>query len=451
MRDKNTLIEFLQDKLDDVQTTIDELQNAAFELHMQLPIYPPIKSNNVVIGTLDDYGTLKPGCSTVSEYYSNKDRIGFLLLWATTILPIYELLTNCKLPFSRNSKNENEADFEAFIVNKLQSYMGALRALNTNTFLSVDDIRTTEENCDNIINAVRIYLDGLPESAFQNLKQCLDRIEGMNLVPLTTGWKNNKYYKMRLGSSNHMYSASAMFHIPFEARGLVKSNRYSIPGLPCVYLGSTPLTCWEEMGRPDLNTTHTSYFLSTEDLSYFDISIPPTSMRNHLIINLEQGYGVYDLTELYQMLRTYLILLPLIACCSIRVMNPNDTFKPEYIVPQLLLQWIQQSGKYDGISYFSTKFDNYTRDNFQMYQNFAFPVKERKDKGICEKLHAKFIHITNAVPWQVFQLHRSLGQTSVSERSGQLEFMPGIPIQYNMSDFGRLETFLDHVMEAELS
>ncbi|UHA73278.1 hypothetical protein [Paenibacillus sp. 481] len=456
MNSQDELIQYLQKRLQDGQTTINELCKAAYELHKQLhrkKNSPPIKSKNSVIGILDEHGAIKSDCELLPEYYKEKKRIEFLLLWVTQVLPILQLLRGVgKLPLFRNSRVEKEADYETYVTNKLKSYMDVLSSLKTGMFLSEDDIKTTGDNCNDLLAAIGRYLEGFPEAAFNKLKCCTERIEGLNLNPLTN--RSNepglKLFKMRLGSSNRTYSSKDMFHIPFEERGLVKTNRYSIPGLPCVYLGSTPLTCWEEMGKPDLNTTHTSLFLPMETLSFFDISIPPTAMADHLTYHVERSYGVKDLTEVYDMVRTYLILWPLIACCSIQVMNPNDTFKPEYIVSQLLLQWVQQSGKYDGVRYFSTKIDNYTHLNFQMYRNFAFPVKERKNKGHCDKLYAKFIHITNAAPWQVFQLHKGRGETAMSEQGTELEFMPGISFRYNLSDFGRLETFLLSVMEAEM-
>ncbi|WP_379134426.1 hypothetical protein [Paenibacillus sp. sgz500958] len=146
-----------------------------------------------------------------------------------------------------------------------------------------------------------------------------------------------------------------------------------------------------------------------------------------------------------------MILWPVMACCSIRVMNPDDTFKPEYIVPQLLLQWIQHSGEYDGVSYFSTKIDDYTRKNYRAFQNFAFPVKERKLNGHCDQLREKFSHLTNAVPWQVFQMHKStsLGNTGPCERNFELSLIPNMPFLYATSDFGRLETYLIDLMSIE--
>ncbi|MFH4351795.1 hypothetical protein WAJ70_22165, partial [Acinetobacter baumannii] len=54
---------------------------------------------------------------------------------------------------------------------------------------------------------------------------------------------------------------------------------------------------------------------------------------------------------------SYLIIWPLMAACSVRVKNTTNTFKPEYIIPQLLLQFIRYDEFFDGVSYFSTKVD----------------------------------------------------------------------------------------------
>ncbi len=131
------------------------------------------------------------------------------------------------------------------------------------------------------------------------------------------------------------------------------------------------------------------------------------------------------------------------ACCSIRVKHPEDAFKPEYIVPQLLLQWIRQS-KYDGICYFSTRIDNITDENLELFRNYAFPVKDRLAQGICQRLANKFKIRTNAIPWQLFQLHKESSGILASEvRNHPLEIVKGVqPIPYSRTDFRLFEELL---------
>ncbi|PDZ86278.1 hypothetical protein COO00_19785 [Bacillus toyonensis] len=151
--------------------------------------------------------------------------------------------------------------------------------------------------------------------------------------------------------------------IMLELRGIVSTNRYSIPGLPCIYLGSSPLTCWEELNKPDLNMVQTSVFKS-DDISYIDLSTPPVVFIEKIIKKFDD-FGTIMKERLFadrlnepNEVISYLIIWPLMAACSVRVKNTTDTFKPEYIIPQLLLQFIRYNGFFDGVSYFSTKVDN---------------------------------------------------------------------------------------------
>ncbi|WP_346836036.1 RES domain-containing protein [Paenibacillus polymyxa] len=444
MLEKVHLINYIKENLRKDHMVSDDLRDAAVQLYSMLRNKPPITSSNRIIGILDDNG--KEKYSNLTEYYNDKQRIEFLLFWTVKMIPILDILTGIgKLPYYRK---KNETDFEEFVNRKLEVYKEAINALEDRTILSNEDINFVGTICDDLNAALSRYLEGFPGEAFIIFKRIMECIEALNIDSLTdsVGKVDLLLFKMRLGSSNRMFGKDEMFHIPFENRGLVKTNRYSIPGLPCLYLGRTPLTCWEEMGKPDLNTTHTSLFIPAETLSYFDISIPPAAIADHLVKYLKYRYGE-DLSNLYRLLRTYLIMWPLIASCSIRVLNTEDTFKPEYILSQLLLQWIQQSAKYDGISYFSTKINHYSEKNYWVYQNFAFPVKERKGTGYCEQLRSKFLHITNASPWQVFQLHKEL--TGIGEQNTMIEFMSGMSVNYNKTDFGRLETFLTNVLTAE--
>ena len=49
------------------------------------------------------------------------------------------------------------------------------------------------------------------------------------------------------------FFADEMFHIPFEKRTDIVNYRYSITGYPCLYIGNSILSCWEEMHTPALD------------------------------------------------------------------------------------------------------------------------------------------------------------------------------------------------------
>ena len=59
-----------------------------------------------------------------------------------------------------------------------------------------------------------------------------------------------QFFRARCSEKTVDYKREEMLHIPFSKRSLVKSGRFSIPGLPCLYLGTTSYVCWLELGRP---------------------------------------------------------------------------------------------------------------------------------------------------------------------------------------------------------
>ena len=54
-------------------------------------------------------------------------------------------------------------------------------------------------------------------------------------------------YRMRI--SKETLSKEKMFHVPFNMREKVSSARFSIPGFPCLYLGTSLEVCWNEIKR----------------------------------------------------------------------------------------------------------------------------------------------------------------------------------------------------------
>lgn len=382
----------------------------------------------------------------MKQFFNTPKRIIYLTRWVLKVLPFINLLeTFGHLPIERSTD-----DFEGFIEELNKQYLSTLKSIHLqipsrhNIFHEID-FKNVTEIIESIQEAVKQYQEGYPNSAFE----CVDNMFNINIT--SRGYLNKQMtivdnqggllYKMRTGTS-HNYLAEEMFHIPFEKRGLVSTNRYSIPGLPCVYLGSSPIACWEELNRPDLNTVQTALF-EKGAVSYLDFSTPPGALLELLIGNFNsKGFSDLDMKEVYKDLVSYLVVWPLMAACSIRVKHPNDSFKPEYIIPQLLLQWIRQS-EFDGISYFSTKIKKYNSGTAKLYTNYAFPVQSRGKQGYCSILTTKF-NISDAIPWQTFQIYKDSPSAMRNEETinAVIEMVNGIPLSYSQTDFSKLESLL---------
>lgn len=202
-------------------------------------------------------------------------------------------------------------------------------------------------------------------------------------------------YRIRTGNNsyNSNYERKDLFHIPFELNHLIGNNRFSLSGFPCLYLSSSSYGAWEELNRPDINHCFVSKFDLTQ-LSFIDLSIAPAEMSQRLkkhILDLEKYDGEVsaEFVENFEYcLILYLYLWPAILCCSFKVRN-NSIFKPEYIFPQLLLEWLvsEEPSWYDGIKFLSTKslaLDGYVDiDIKRLAKNYVIPARQYKNTGFC--------------------------------------------------------------------
>ena len=360
-----------------------------------------------------------------------------------------------KLPLTR----ENE-DFIEYLKDCFNTYISGLENIcsaTLETVITKKDLRHAKNLCEGIIYSLQEYYKGFPSKAsngfYRVLKNNVSKPNHFNDIKTLQNFDNEFLYKMRVGT-DHVFTSKEMFHIPLELRGIVSTNRYSIPGLPCIYLGSSPLTCWEELNKPDLNTVQTSVFKS-DDISYIDLSTPPVVFIEKIIKKfydhgtiMKKRFLADRLNEPNEVI-SYLIIWPLMAACSVRVKNTTNTFKPEYIIPQLLLQFIRYDGFFDGVSYFSTKVDNYSAETAVLYKNFAFPVQDGATKGLCSKLQSKF-DVSDAVPWKMYK-DSDHCLPNEGEKRVEHEFIDGMSLLYSSTDFSKLETFLQNKFLLERS
>ncbi|MCU4970423.1 hypothetical protein OCD64_26105 [Bacillus toyonensis] len=302
---------------------------------------------------------------SLADFSEDAKKIISLRNWVLEVLPIIDLYNQVgNLPLTR----ENE-DFIEYLKDCFNTYISGLENIcsaTLETVITKKDLIHAKNLCEGIIYSLQEYYKGFPSKAsngfYRVLKNNVSKPNHFNDIKTLQNFENEFLYKMRVGT-DHVFTSKEMFHIPLELRGIVSTNRYSIPGLPCIYLGSSPLTCWEELNKPDLNMVQTSVFKS-DDISYIDLSTPPVVFIEKIIKKFDD-FGTIMKERLFadrlnepNEVISYLIIWPLMAACSVRVKNTTDTFKPEYIIPQLLLQFIRYNGFFDGVSYFSTKVDN---------------------------------------------------------------------------------------------
>jgi hypothetical protein len=289
---------------------------------------------------------------------------------------------------------------------------------------------------DGLLETIDLYYNGLPADAFTKLSDTLDNDlkDFREVLKIRQYETDQSFFRMRIYRGNTPLEMKAMFHIPFEKRGLVNTQRYSIPGFPCLYLGRTVYGCWEEMNRPDINDFQVVRLKNILPIKYLDLTRPKYS--DNLMTR-----------DIYH----YLMTWPLIACCSVKVSNYVDPFKPEYIIPQLLLQWVRKNQDLDAIRFNSTHIDFHKTGSVGDFSNLVLPVKSNKDSGYCHSL-TEIFEMTSSISWQLHEhalggatfIRGSWNETrEIDKRIEKLELIPGRLLPYNFSVLGNLEDYLD--------
>lgn len=216
-----------------------------------------------------------------------------------------------------------------------------------------------------------------------------------------------KLYRIR-NSSSELSHRSELFHAPEQARFTVNSSRYSIAGYPSLYLStSLKLSSMEACSAADKKeTVYYSEFMmqrpaggSNERIRVIDLAIKPQDF-----IEREFDSDGRILRSLSHKLNdskfrvNYLYWYPIIAACSYIRQSSEDVFHPEYIIPQLLMQWVRYKSRKNellGIRYFSCRDEKSSDLGF----NYVFPVnnfdfvcdEQAKEKNYCSILQKDFL------------------------------------------------------------
>jgi len=301
----------------------------------------------------------------------------------------------------------------------------------------------------NILQAIREYFSGSPSTAFTNIDSAIKSVRPRFDQLCIEDVKSRAFeylYRMREAGRGNLEKQD-LFHVPFEARGKVASQRYSINGLPCLYLGSSLYVCWEELGRPDVGNLQISCFeiAESERVSIVDFGIRPETMHRDLS---NSRSGSTEAADNYSMFVARVVCWPLLFACSIRVRNPSDTFKPEYVVPQLLLEWITTQRGFDGVRYFSQVLPRYDMAD-ELVLNYVFPVKNRPVKGVCKQL-SRLFRMSDPVAWSVARGF-AVGCWQPDTYDLDFNIVRGDQRKYIDSEFGRVQDYVDRLPKSSIS
>lgn len=297
-----------------------------------------------------------------------------------------------------------------------------------------------------IKTSLDLYLSGKAGEAYKSLDNVLKKINS-SLELMTTELdkkysnNNNSLYRVRV-SERAIETKGELFHIPFPKRHLVGTQRYSISGVPSLYLGNSLYCCWLELNKPLLSNMHISAFKIKRNIKVLDFTYLKDGKYDLIDDWLDKDDSKNDIEKF----KAFLTIYPLIVACSFKKDNEHKAFIIEYIIPNLLLQWIT-TNKFDisGLMYYSTKIEI---SDYSI--NFVIPPKNFKNKNelFCRDLVNTFT-LSEPISWQEIEIM----QNPILENIKNDCIRPNLGIigNYKSTKFFQAERFLDSFKQDSIS
>ena len=274
--------------------------------------------------------------------------------------------------------------FDSFCSNYMINFVSLLDKWNIDSTIKAKTHKTLKCLCQCIAE----YKVGRIDCAIEIFK---NTITDLSVDYYEHNLVDTVFYRARY-NENSLFAPEDMFHIPYNKRYLVKTERYSYPGLPCLYMASSKEQCKIELGAKDLSELSVAIFkknniqLRIIDLTHF-LNIP---------------FSNITIDDINRIITSW----PLIAFCSIScdISNVSQAvgFRAEYVIPQMLLNYvlglhddnINTSEHIRGIKYFSVRcnpVDNWIKGyNSAKFQNYVFPAIGPNDHNHCRDLKKWF-------------------------------------------------------------
>ena len=142
-------------------------------------------------------------------------------------------------------------------------------------------------------------------------------------------------FRVRPISDSREYAPRDVFHAPATSRQVISSSRYSIAGYPSLYLTNSLELARHETGMPAHAIA--SRFHMVEKLGVLDLGIRPDDFN---------FVGTSDTRVEDAFIISYLCWYPVLAACSfVRADTEQHGYHDEYVISQLLMQWLRKIGQ----------------------------------------------------------------------------------------------------------
>lgn len=259
------------------------------------------------------------------------------------------------------------------------------------------DASSLAKNFSNdILETLNLYRCGKIPEAYKIFHKNLDHLEDYFLYREIQNTDDYHFCRIRPDKGNHW---TDLFHIPFDEAEKVKGYRYSVTGVPSLYLA----------GGGSFWSTIRGGYDTALSLAWFESNVPIEFYWSKIYIKGEKALKILDFTlspfsspdigdwiinSIYNdkldsgFLIKSMVTYPLLLACSLIVKDRNKPFIPEYIIPQMLLSWVRDNVACRGIAYKSNSSIEHVRSYYAY--NMVFPTISCPKKGHCEQLLSNF-------------------------------------------------------------
>ena len=281
------------------------------------------------------------------------------------------------------------------------------------------DIKEIKRVTTLLTKTINHYYNGFPHKAFNSFKRVMKILckQPLNVYEKSYKeslesheWEDDKdplrLFRVRKEKAGEAFLRKNLFHVPYNERYNISTNRYSIAGYPSLYLGTSLELCRKEL-KIDLNGVRlwtSAYKLDRYPwenniaIKVIELGIKPQDFLDQN--NNQEDTADHNrvsrrrvnINEIYRDI--YLLWYPLIAACSYIKAEKSKSFTPEYIIPQIFLQWVrcemEQKKELIGIRYFSCE----SIEASDLGYDYVFPTsgeQESDDFPYCAKLAKAFL------------------------------------------------------------
>lgn len=269
-----------------------------------------------------------------------------------------------------------------------------------------DSLKIIKKYSEKIRKAIRNYYAGKISNSHRILQNLVRDVMDNSLAvsPINDSYAflrasaEIQFFRARVNEKVTSYAPKDMLHVPFSMRGKASNNRFSIPGIPSLYLCNSSYACWLEMGCPPDYKFNVSPFLLDGSQRVLNLAV---ATRKQFFLDEWDEERVH----------CWLKLIMLMIATSYTIEEDNRAFKSEYIISQSLSLASKELGL-DGVIYYSKRVDDEAFANAAKCVALFTDYKKGKEYSeICKRIKVNDSYN--------FALYKHLGQV---DRNPEYEF-----------------------------